>query len=126
MCLGVTSLAAREADPVRALADARDRHRVLLVFAPDAAAWQAQEKLWRSAGPAFTERDVIIIRGLSGDPAVAPLAQRFGVNAGEFCVILIGKDGHDARRFTKPVESEPINETIDSMPMRQAEMRQRR
>ncbi len=50
---------------------------------------------------------------------------RFGVAAQDFLVVLIGKDGGEKRRFTKPPAPDEIFSTIDAMPMRRSEMRAR-
>lgn len=121
--LGMASVAAAAADPAETLANARGHQRALVVFAPGQAALQAQTKLWRGAEKAFAERDVVVIPCLADDPAARPLAARYHVGATKFCVILFGKDGRDARRYARPVPAAAINDAIDSMPMRQAEMR---
>ncbi len=49
--------------------------------------------------------------------------RRFGVQPGDFTVVLIGKDGGAKLRSRKPLSMEKLKETIDAMPMRQDEMK---
>jgi hypothetical protein len=51
------------------------------------------------------------------------LRKRFHVASGTFAVILVGKDGGEKLRATEPIPWEALKSTIDSMPMRQQEMR---
>ena len=52
--------------------------------------------------------------------------QRFGVEPGDFLVILLGKDGGEKIRSNKPVTLEMLTEIIDAMPMRQDEMKRQK
>lgn len=49
--------------------------------------------------------------------------KKYNVTPDQFTLLLIGKDGGEKFRSAKPVEIETIFRLIDSMPMRQAEMR---
>ncbi|MBW4517481.1 MAG: DUF4174 domain-containing protein [Timaviella obliquedivisa GSE-PSE-MK23-08B] len=44
---------------------------------------------------------------------------------GKFTVILVGKDGTEKQRSQTPIDPATIFRTIDAMPMRQQEMRDR-
>ncbi len=48
---------------------------------------------------------------------------RFRVATGSFTVILVGKDGGEKFRTHTPVTIKKLNALIDSMPMRQQEVR---
>ena len=127
------SLAAHAQDgnnPDRPISAYRDKNRVLLVFAPTAQdpAFLEQTKLWQIEKAGFDERQLVMVPVLAdakksaGDPP-GTLAKRFGIDAKTFTVVLVGKDGRDAYRSTKPVPASTVYATIDAMPMRRAEMR---
>lgn len=60
-----------------------------------------------------------------GLPPADALRRRFRVdNQAPFTVILIGKDGKEKLRDSKPVAAGTLFELIDSMPMRQQEARE--
>lgn len=50
---------------------------------------------------------------------------RFGIEGGSFCAILIGKDGTGKFRSPVPVRPGTLFELIDAMPMRRRERRER-
>jgi Domain of unknown function (DUF4174) len=117
--------------PLAALLKAsRWQQRVLLLYAPTPAdaALRRQQELLRAARPGLAARDVLV-RVLVGSelaPADARyLTQRLSVDAGRFSVVLLGKDGGVKRRETQPVAPASLFSTIDAMPMRQQETRQR-
>ena len=56
--------------------------------------------------------------------AAASLREQFGVSPNAFSLTLVGKDGGVKLRTNDPVNLEEIFRLIDSMPMRQDEMRQ--
>ncbi len=124
------------------------RHRVVLVFSPDAAhpALAAQRLEWGGREPAvllggpdageFDDRDLVvylvtptlITREGAGLREVLPpdpsLRARLGVSLDTFTVLLLGKDtGEKAREVGATLTREALFSRIDSMPMRQAEMR---
>ena len=115
----------------RGLTRYRDKNRVLLVFTPDtrAAAYTRQTALWDGEKAGFAERQLVVVPVPADAQSVegttpALLARRYGVKAGEFAVVLLGKDGHDAFHADKPVRAQTLYEIIDAMPMRRDEMRQ--
>ncbi|MBL1198783.1 MAG: DUF4174 domain-containing protein [Nostoc sp. GBBB01] len=114
------------------------QNRVLLVFAPsvDNYNYQQQIKLFDQHQDDFTQRDLILVRVLATDksyanglpidePSAENLRNRFGIDKGNFRVILVGKDGGVKRQDTTPVQATAIFEQIDAMPMRQQEMQER-
>jgi Domain of unknown function (DUF4174) len=54
---------------------------------------------------------------------LAAMRHRFKVEPNEFLVILIGKDGGEKLNSRTPVAADKLERLIDSMPMRQSEMR---
>ena len=53
------------------------------------------------------------------------LRKQFGIRPGQFCTILIGKDGEEKRRWESKVGLDVIFSVVDAMPMRQREMNER-
>ena len=109
-------------------ADADNRQRTLLVFAPSRSdpRWRRQDALLRGSAAAFRERDLRRADIFAGSGSrSAAFGKRYHVKPGRFRVLLIGKDGHVAFSTLSPVASGEINARIDRMPMRRDEMRQR-
>ncbi len=84
----------------------------------------------------ITDRDLIIfsifesgesrLRDSSIDQhSAASLRNRFSIQPGQFIVVLVGKGGGEKLRRKSEVELKEIFSLIDSMPMRQREMRER-
>jgi hypothetical protein len=122
------------AQPARVTLQAmRDHQRALLVFGNgDNQLAEGQLTIAASHIDGFRERDLLLV-GLVGSNEALPSAllspsddaaarKRFGIKSGEFTVILIGKDGGEKLRSHQPISWEKLQSTIDSMPMRQAEM----
>ena len=115
------------------LASYRDKKRVLLVFAPSEkdSAYAEQGRLWQSEKAGFEERQLVVVPVLAdavkaaGD-APGALQKKYGVEAKSFAVVLLGKDGHDAYRASKPIRGESLYEIIDAMPMRRDEMKRQK
>ena len=111
----------------------RDKNRVLLVFAPTDKdpAYVEQGRLWQSEKAGFDERQLVVVPVLAdaakaaGDMP-ATLQKRYGVEARNFAVVLLGKDGHDAYRASKPVKGTALYEVIDVMPMSRDEAKRLR
>lgn len=128
------------------LASYVDQKRVLLLFASgrDQPLYLQQlTELDRHAAD-LKERDLVVIPVLLDptppvtpntlrvtlgpglpDQEQLPVRHRFDVAANAFAVLLIGKDGGEKFRSDRPVAVEKLNQVIDAMPMRQAEMRAR-
>ena len=110
----------------------RDHRRVLLVFANgDNELAAAQLAVAAKHASEFRERD-LVLAGVQGTDAAVPMAElsvaadasaraRFHVAAGQFTVLLIGKDGGEKMRSHKPIPWDTLQTTIDAMPMRRQE-----
>ncbi len=113
------------------LADEQWQHRVLLVYAPSklSPVLQGQRTELASNPAGVNERD-LIGRELFANELTkedrAFLQQTLRVLDDTFQVLLIGKDGGVKARQTSPVPLKELFDTIDSMPMRQDETRQRK
>jgi hypothetical protein len=121
----------------------RNCYRPLLVFAPamDDAQMAAQFNQLKAHVPDFKSRDVLYVpivpeghnqpilgsrihtASLSEDE-LAAVRLHFQVEPNDFLVILLGKDGGEKLRSRAPVPAEQLKQLIDSMPMRQSEMKQ--
>lgn len=113
----------------------RGQARPLLIFArkPDSPQLQIQLRRLHGNAAAVAERDIVPIAVpyqspsttaamLTGDDAQAA-RRRFNVAPGDFAVILIGKDGVEKLRSSRPVSVDKLRDIIDAMPARQKEMR---
>ena len=112
----------------------KDHYRPLLVFAASPAdpALLAQLHMLKDSAPGLTRRDVVVIAIPYGAPSPSEVTlsseaaiearRQFHVAPPDFTVILLGKDGGEKLRSTKPVSFTRLQEKIDSMPMRQQEM----
>jgi hypothetical protein len=111
------------------------KYRPVLVFAPDDgdASLVRQRQVVEAGADAFRERNVVVVY-VVGDRvsqafgpapgATAPtLRQRYGVAAGAFHAILVGKDGGVKLQSRTPLSAERLSKVIDAMPMRRDEMR---
>lgn len=117
------------ADP---LAHYRWEARPVLVFAAGGDA-RLDEQLRRFAADkaAMRDRDIVLVE-VSGRSArvdegplrdAGSLRRRFGIAEDGFAVILVGKDGSEKRRVAEVIDPHAFYELIDTMPMRQDEMR---
>jgi hypothetical protein len=113
----------------------RWKSRILLIFAPsaDSKAYKQQTREFEGQKDGILDRDLIILELLEIRETRAgtkPLSERvarqmrrqFDVGAGEFVLILIGKDGTVKLRSNQPVVISKLFGLIDAMPMRQQEM----
>ena len=102
----------------------RGKSRVLVAFTPSATDPQLdrQRRLYHDMGRGARERDLVLVEAAGSSAAAAALQRRFDVGAG-FTALLIGKDGGEKLRSDTPVGSAELFPLIDSMPMRQQEMR---
>ncbi len=129
------------------LAKLRDTYRVLLVFAPSDRdpRYVQQAKLLARHGAEMQERDLVVVPvvtergpqitadtlrvipgpGLSDEEQLL-VRQRLHVAPETFAVVLLGKDGGEKLRVMAPLGIDRLNQTIDAMPMRQDEIKQRK
>jgi hypothetical protein len=121
------------------LSDYRWRHRLLLIFAPSTtdATFIALDKRLALSATGIEDRNMIIFRIFENSPSrvsdkrLPPvddeaLRRRFGIEAGRFTVVLVGKDGGVKMVAHRDADLQSIFNLIDSMPMRQQEMRDKR
>lgn len=115
------------------------RNRLLLVFAPseDHARYHDLMRELGDKGEEVIDRDLLVFPVLErkesrpNDSSIdgkrtAQLRERFSAKLGELTVVLVGKDGEEKLRRGNEVDIAEIFSLIDSMPMRQREMRDRR
>lgn len=137
--LVATAALGQPATPVPMPFDAADHrwtHRLLYVFAPsdDHPDLVAQRQMATGFVDGFRDRDLLFVSvlergesradGQTMDAASAnALRADYGIESGAFAVVLVGKDGTAKRRSESPIPTESLFEQIDSMPMRQREMR---
>ncbi len=113
-------------------------HRLWIVFAPSSEdkRFQEQQTRWKpeTIGADLNERDLLVItlfetgeskRGETALTAakVQDYRSYYRIQPGAFAAILVGKDGGEKFRTTKPVSSESVFRRIDAMPMRKEEMK---
>ena len=121
----------------------RDCYRPLLVFAPslDNPQLKAQFSQLQGHTPDLKSREILYVpivpeghnqpipashiptARLSEDE-LAAAHQHFQVENGSFLVVLLGKDGGIKLKSRTPVSVDQLKRLIDSMPMRQGEMKQ--
>ena len=119
------------------LAAQRGQSRPLLIFAPrpNDPQLQIQLRILNEHAPESHDREIVPIAlpfqspsptalQLTNDDAEAT-RRRFHIAPGDFTVILLGKDGGEKLRARKPIPMAKLSRTIDGMPMRQDEMRER-
>ena len=129
------------------LAQLKDTHRVLLVFAPGDRdpRYVQQIQLLEHHGADMQERDLVLIPvATEAGPRITPetlrvilgpglsdqeqvlARQRFHIAPEAFAAILLGKDGGEKLRVTAPVSMDRLNRVIDAMPMRKDEIKERK
>jgi hypothetical protein len=114
------------------------KNRLLFLFAPDPdnPSFTALHNEIMAKKEEIHDRDMVIFEILEQGPskmnkteldqtAADSLRHRFSVPAGTFAIILVGKDGGVKLKRSEPIPLEKIFGLIDSMPMRQDEMRRR-
>jgi hypothetical protein len=117
----------------------RWKNRVLVLFSPSESdpSFQLQKRGLASSAQGVLDRDLMVLEiieqgqsragnQLLSEKSVQAIRKRFGVQAGPFQVLLIGKDGGVKLRSTEPVSMKDLFGLIDSMPMRQQEMESRK
>lgn len=115
------------------------KNRLLILFAPNRShpVFDELHQSLAARQAEAAERDLVVFEILESaassidneviDPATAVrLREKFDVPTHEFTVILIGKDGGIKLERQEQTQLDDIFALIDSMPMRQKEMRQRK
>ncbi len=115
------------------------KNRLLMIFSPseEYPRYRDLTRELRDQHDEIIDRDLLIFRILErgesrlGDSPIDEasadlLRDRLSARAGQFLVVLIGKDGGEKLRQSDEVELEEIFSLIDSMPMRQRERSQRK
>lgn len=104
------------------------KNRVIVVYTPEAGFmdFQQQKQILAGKTKGVKERDLVIIECLG--KTLSPedknyIARHFDHDLSQFGVWLVGKDGSTKLSETKPVTTEKFFSLIDSMPMRQSEMK---
>ncbi len=112
-------------------------NRPLVVIAPEAGhpLFDAQRRALGQHGRGLGERDMVLIEvagprvAVDGRPApdlsAKALRARYGVGARTAVALLVGKDGGVKLRREGAISAETLFSTIDAMPMRRREMRER-
>ncbi len=97
--------------------------RQLLIFGKEnnSKLLKEQKEILEKVNDGVKERDLKTTFLDKGDP----LCKTYRVKAGEFTVVLVGKDGMEKHRTDKLLTAEELFSIIDSMPMRKAEMRKK-
>jgi hypothetical protein len=127
---------AREPMKVSDLEQYQWKNRLLVIFSPspEVPAYQALSQELDRNPSGVRERDLLVFHVLEQGPRVLgtqgigtakaeDLRQRFGITRGTFAVVLIGKDGTVKLKREGPAALTDIFALIDTMPMRQREMR---
>ncbi len=106
------------------LDDLRWKARPLVLFAPQAQDPRLTDQMarLRGTGADLKARDMVVLTIVAADD---PLRARLKAPKEGFLMVLVGKDGHVAERWTTPQDPGTIFALIDRMPMRRDEMRQR-
>ncbi|OGP89448.1 MAG: hypothetical protein A2157_13360 [Deltaproteobacteria bacterium RBG_16_47_11] len=114
-------------------------HRLLIVFAPsenDPAYQSLKEQVDHQAGD-ILDRDLLVFhifergesrldKGTLNPQQASSLRKRFSIVPGKFRVILIGKDGGVKINRESSIDLPEVFSTIDAMPMRQREMKEKK
>lgn len=131
----MTIASERKTETAFHLDDYQWHYRALLIFTPieQHPHFQQQISLLEGEEDGLQERDLRLVYLLQDgeshvDQALIPetianqIRLQFAVEPGEFAVILVGKDGTQKHRYSKPISPEELFAAIDAMPMRQYEM----
>ena len=112
----------------------RWKYRPLLVFSDGAssAALAQQRGIVAASRTALADRNVVVVWvivssefGPRPELGASALRARFGVVNASFRAVLVGKDGGAKLSQSMPLDAARLFATIDAMPMRRDEMRNR-
>ena len=114
------------------------KNRLLFIFAPDVShpVFDALKKEISARKTDVADRDLVIFEILEAGSSridekpidlqtANRLRERFAIPIGRFAVILVGKDGGTKLQRQEETRLEDIFGLIDSMPMRQQEIRKK-
>jgi hypothetical protein len=101
--------------------------RVLVVLAadPEGRDLAEQRRQIESLKDGAAERELVVVQPPAGSAEEKALRIQLGLGNEPFQAVLVGKDGGAKLRAAKPITALELMATIDAMPMRQNEMRQR-
>ncbi|MBM3211673.1 DUF4174 domain-containing protein [Candidatus Poribacteria bacterium] len=127
-----------EGKDVLDLSDYKWKNRLLLVFSPSETYpdYRLQKRELEEQMAEVEDRDLIVFtvfekggNSIGASPMTDEegefLREKYGIELGQFTIILVGKDGEEKLRRTEHTPLEEIFSVVDAMPMRQAEMRER-
>ena len=113
------------------------KNRLLMVCSPsqDDPNYQSLKKEMQDQRNGLKDRDILVFEvfekgqsRLDDSPlkkdSADLLRKQFGIRPGQFCILFIGKDGEEKRRWESMVGLEVIFSVVDAMPMRQREMKE--
>ena len=104
------------------------KNRVIVLYAPDANSkeFRQQKQILAEKTKELKERDLVVIECVGKTLSAEDknyVAHHFMHDMSGFGVWLVGKDGGTKLSKTEPVTTEKFFSLIDSMPMRQSEMK---
>jgi hypothetical protein len=101
--------------------------RVLVVVAPpgDVAA-AAQRQIFEASAEGMSERAIVLLEARDDSERSRQLRARLSADSRRFQVFLVGKDGHTAVSWLRPLSAAELFARVDAMPMRRDEMRRGR
>ena len=104
------------------------KNRVIVLYAPEASSteFQQQKQILAAKTKDLQERDLVVIECVGNALSAEDknyMKSHFTHDLTGFGVWLMGKDGGTKLSSTQPVSTEKFFSLIDSMPMRQAEMK---
>lgn len=109
------------------IAAMRDHRRVLIVASPTLADPRLAQQRRMLAGwrRGARDRDLSLVElssthVIGASDGATLLRRRWHLPPGDFQVVLIGKDGHEALRSPRPIAAGTLQRAIDAMPMRRA------
>ena len=105
----------------------RWRSRVLVLSAPDPddPDLRAQRAALGPMRGGAAERDLVVLEAVGDGAEARALRAHLSLPAGEFRAVLVGKDGGAKLTEAAPIPPEKLFATIDAMPMRRGEIRDR-
>jgi hypothetical protein len=98
---------------------------VVLVADPENPDLAEQKRQIESLKDGAAERELVVVQPPAGSAEATALRMQLGLGKEPFQAVLVGKDGGAKLRAAKPITALELMATIDAMPMRQNEMRQR-